>query len=122
KTVSTPTCSNVLFSAGCAASVITARWSRSQPHWLTRRERQKTPGERVSPFRQWSSSARHGAIGVAISNVPEGEGLSPVVSSGNAGGGGKPMIVALARKLLIALWRFVWQGVVPDGVVLRPAQ
>ena len=28
-TVSTPSCSNVLFSAGCAASVITARWSRS---------------------------------------------------------------------------------------------
>ena len=34
----------------------------------------------------------------------------------------KPMIVALARKLLIALWRFVRQGVIPDGVVLRPAQ
>ena len=30
-TVSTPSCSNALFSAGCAASVITARWSRS-PH------------------------------------------------------------------------------------------
>src|SRR5437660_950734 len=40
----------------------------------------------------------------------------------NARGARKPMIVALARKLLIALWRFVWQGVVPDGVVLRPAQ
>ena len=34
----------------------------------------------------------------------------------------KPLIVALARKLLIALWRLVRQGVVPDGVVLRPAQ
>src|SRR5262249_8750328 len=31
--------------------------------------------------REWSSSARHGAIGVAISNVPEGERLSAVVSS-----------------------------------------
>src|SRR6516225_6222962 len=40
----------------------------------------------------------------------------------NARGARKPMIVALARKLLIALWRFVWQSVVPDGVVLRPAQ
>jgi transposase len=40
----------------------------------------------------------------------------------NALGARKPMIVALARKLLIALWRFVRQGVVPDGVVLRPAQ
>jgi transposase len=42
----------------------------------------------------------------------------------------KKMIVALARKLLIALWHFVlialWHfvsdGVVPEGVVLRPAQ
>jgi transposase len=34
----------------------------------------------------------------------------------------KTMIVALARKLLIALWRLVREGVVPDGIVLRPAQ
>jgi transposase len=37
----------------------------------------------------------------------------------NARGTRKPMIVALARKLLIALWRLVREGVVPDGVVLR---
>ncbi len=40
----------------------------------------------------------------------------------NARGTRKPMIVALARKLLIALWRLVRQGVVPDGIVLRLAQ
>jgi transposase len=34
----------------------------------------------------------------------------------------KTMIVALARKLLIALWRYVTLGEVPQGVVLRPAQ
>jgi len=33
----------------------------------------------------------------------------------------KAMIVALARKLLIALWRYVTIGEVPAGVVLRPA-
>jgi transposase len=33
----------------------------------------------------------------------------------------KTMIVALARKLLIALWRFVTTGEVPEGIVLRPA-
>ena len=33
----------------------------------------------------------------------------------------KTMIVALARKLLIALWRFVATGEAPEGVVLRPA-
>jgi transposase len=31
------------------------------------------------------------------------------------------MIVALARKLLIALWRMVTTGEVPHGVVLRSA-
>ena len=40
----------------------------------------------------------------------------------NARGTRKPMIVALARKLLIALWRLVRQGAIPDGVVLRPVQ
>ena len=44
------------------------------------------------------------------------------VRTENARGTRKPLIVALARKLLIALWRLVRQGVVPDGVVLRPAQ
>jgi transposase len=33
----------------------------------------------------------------------------------------KKMIVALARKLLIALWRYVTTGEVPEGVRLRPA-
>jgi transposase len=31
-------------------------------------------------------------------------------------------IVALARKLVIALWRYVTQGVIPEGVVLKPVQ
>lgn len=33
----------------------------------------------------------------------------------------KTLIVALARKLLIALWRLAHDGVVPEGVRLRPA-
>jgi len=40
----------------------------------------------------------------------------------NARGSRKKMIVALARKLLIALWYFVRDGVVPEGIILRPAQ
>jgi len=44
------------------------------------------------------------------------------VRTENARGTRKTMIVALARKLLIALWRLVRDGVVPDGVILRPAQ
>jgi transposase len=37
------------------------------------------------------------------------------------GGTRKTMIVALARKLLLALWRLVATGAVPQGVVFRPA-
>ena len=33
----------------------------------------------------------------------------------------KTLIVAMARKLLIALWRLVTTGDVPEGVALRPA-
>jgi transposase len=32
------------------------------------------------------------------------------------------MIVALARKLLIALWRMVTAGEVPEGVRMRPVE
>ena len=39
----------------------------------------------------------------------------------NARGSRKTMIVALARKLLIALWGLVHEGVVPEGIVMRPA-
>jgi hypothetical protein len=31
------------------------------------------------------------------------------------------MIVALARKLLIALWRYLQDGAVPQGMELKPA-
>jgi transposase len=33
----------------------------------------------------------------------------------------KTMIVALARKLLIALWRLATRGEIPPGIILRPA-
>jgi transposase len=39
----------------------------------------------------------------------------------DAKGSRKPMIVALARKLIIALWRYVNTGLVPKGFKLRPA-
>jgi transposase len=32
----------------------------------------------------------------------------------------KILIVALARKLLIALWRYASHGVIPEGAVLKP--
>ena len=42
-------------------------------------------------------------------------------TEGPSGARKTTMIVALARKLLIALWRLVTTGEVPDGIVLRPA-
>jgi transposase len=39
----------------------------------------------------------------------------------DARGTRKTMIVALARKLLIALWALVHDGVAPEGIVMRPA-
>ena len=42
---------------------------------------------------------------------------------GAAGGRSRRIgIVAVARKLLIALWRYVEQGVLPAGAVLKPAK
>ena len=42
-------------------------------------------------------------------------------TEGAAGARRTTMIGALARKLLVALWRLVTTGRVPEGIVLRPA-
>ncbi len=42
-------------------------------------------------------------------------------TEGARGGVRKVLIVALARKLLLGLWRLVVAGQVPQGVVLQPA-
>jgi len=39
----------------------------------------------------------------------------------NAGRYKKPTIVAMARKLLVALWKYVTAGVVIDGAVMKTA-
>jgi transposase len=41
-------------------------------------------------------------------------------TEGTQGARKTTMIVALARKLLIAMWRMVTTGVIPDGVRMRP--
>lgn len=43
-------------------------------------------------------------------------------TEGGSSGLRKTMIVALARKLLIALWRYVNTGEIPQGALLRPAR
>ena len=49
----------------------TGRSALCRPHWLARREREETPGERAGPFRQCSGPTRHDSIGVAVPSAPE---------------------------------------------------
>lgn len=67
---------------------------------------------------------RHGMdpARMAVPEPPEEQRPGAVVPGERRGRHrGKTMIVALARKLLIALWRFARTGVVPEGVVLHAA-
>ncbi|MFC0809027.1 transposase [Ensifer sp. P24N7] len=71
-----------------------------------------------------SRAMRDDPVGVALSPLPERRALAQRFQARTSDGRSatrKTMIVALARKLLIALWRLVTTGDVPEGVVLRPA-
>jgi transposase len=73
-----------------------------------------------------SARVRRGMVQLAwrFLRFQEGSGLAGWYRARTAdarAGTRKAMIVALARKLLIALWRLVTTGEVPEGVVLRPA-
>jgi transposase len=73
-----------------------------------------------------SARVRRGMVQLAwrFLRFQEGSGLAGWYRARTAdarAGTRKTMIVALARKLLISLWRLVTTGEVPEGVVLRPA-
>jgi transposase len=75
--------------------------------------------------RSGNARVRRGMIQLAwrFLQYQKGSALSQwfAARTGNARGSRKKMIVALARKLLIGLWHFVRDGVMPEGVSLRPA-
>jgi transposase len=76
--------------------------------------------------RAGNARVRHGMIQLAwrFLRFQKASALAQWFHARTANGRGstrKTMIVALARKLLIALWRLVATGEVPQGVVLRPA-
>jgi transposase len=76
--------------------------------------------------RAGNARVRHGMIQLAwrFLRFQKASALAQWFHARTADGRGstrKTMIVALARKLLIALWRLVATGEVPQGVVLRPA-
>jgi len=73
-----------------------------------------------------SARVRRGMVQLAwrFLRFQEGSGLAGWYRARTAdarAGTRKTMIVALARKLLIALWRLVTTGEAPEGVVLPPA-
>ena len=91
-----------------------------------RRERQKRGARKGWP-KAGNARVRRGMIQLAwrFLSVPEGQRLGAVVSCATTDGPrrhAQDHDRGLARKLLIALWRLVTTGEVPDGVVLRPAQ
>ncbi len=73
-----------------------------------------------------NSRVRRGMIELAWGHLLHQKG-SPLTkwfwkrASDARGGTGKTMIVALARKLLIVLWRLATTGETPAGLGLRPA-
>jgi len=73
-----------------------------------------------------SARVRRGMVQLAwrFLRFQEGSGLAGWYRARTAdarAGTRKTMIVALARKLLIALWRLVTTGEAPEGIVLPPA-
>jgi hypothetical protein len=75
--------------------------------------------------RQCSGTTWGDPVGVALPDVPKKDSALArwyrMRTEGPSGERKTTMIIALARKLLIALWRLVTTGEVPDGVELRPA-
>jgi transposase len=71
--------------------------------------------------------ARHKAIELAwlwVRHQPN-SALTTWFQQRSAGASGRIKriaIVALARKLVVALWRYLTSGLVPDGAVLKPVQ
>ncbi len=72
--------------------------------------------------RQCAAAHDDGAARLAVAAASAAIGAVAVVCArvANARPRRKTMIVALARKLLVALWKYVAQGVVPEGVIVKP--
>lgn len=105
-----------------------------------RRERRAASRERAGQACPWQRTGGrqcpgppcHDPAGLALPQIPAAQRAGAIACPG-AGRGyrartrdgrgdlRKTMIVALARKLLIALWRLVTTGELPEGVILRPS-
>jgi hypothetical protein len=73
---------------------------------------------------QPSAQNGDGRIGLALATLPAGRHAGGLVRE-RVGSTGrrvrKVMVFALARKLLVALWRFVIDGAMLEGAVMKPS-
>src|SRR3954452_7319285 len=73
---------------------------------------------------QPEAAIHHDPAGLAMAAAPADVGVEPLVSrarEANGGRGKKTSIVALARKLLVAFWKFSSSGVVIEGAAMKAA-
>ena len=77
------------------------------------RQRRETAGKRPRQGRELPGAARDAAVGLAQWHKARTEHAPERTR--------KMMIVVLAHKLLIALWRYTTIGEIPEGIVLRTA-
>jgi hypothetical protein len=70
---------------------------------------------------QPAAADNNGRVGLAMAAESADLGAQPVVPRAGPPwrADGKTIIVALARKLLIALWRYTTAGVVIEGAVIK---
>jgi transposase len=111
--------------------VVRAQAARSQggravrrSNGCTRRERHQATRAGACQSGQCACAPRDDPARLASSSASKGQRAGSVVSARTADARGrtrKIMIAALARKLLIALWRVMTTGEAPAGLLIRPA-
>ena len=76
---------------------------------------------------RFASSQLGGLVGLVPAPYQSGDTVHDQgITRAGFGSGGKRLrrieIVALARKLLIALWRYLQTGTIPEGAHLKPVE
>ena len=89
-------------------------------------QRPTRAGPRHQQSRPRASCGASASAGVVLAALATGQRVDGVVSRAGsrrpAGGAGGLALWRVARKLVIALWRFVEHGVVPEGAQLKPTR
>jgi transposase len=94
-------------------------------HAQSVRQRRPAPGPRHLQGGQPAPAKEHGRTRLALAALPADSGLARWFTERVGAIRGrvrKITAVALARKLLVALWKYVTTGLVPEGARLKPAR